>query len=42
MTGPLEQLIRTDVNLREVLTSPKNHFHIETKNQVLEIVLNEL
>ncbi len=35
----LEQLIRTDVNLREILTSYKNHFHIETRNQTLEIVL---
>jgi len=35
----LEQLIGTDVNLREILTSSKNHFHIVTKNQILEIVL---
>lgn len=35
----LEQLIKTNGNLREILTSSRSHFHIVTKNKTLEIVL---
>ena len=35
----LEQLIKTNGNLRGILTSSRSHFHIVTKNKTLEIVL---
>ncbi|MCE4564852.1 hypothetical protein INQ51_11085 [Maribellus sp. CM-23] len=34
----LRQLIETNENIIKVLTSSKSHFHIETKNNTLEIV----